>query len=74
LCRVSPRFIRLNFGLRRLGGAPFINDEVDAFEKQLQQLHPDNRHVIPKIRQQLQVLRDRGFLTHVEKGVWAIKM
>jgi type II restriction enzyme len=59
--------------VQSLGKKQFTNDDVYAFEKQLQQLHPDNRHVIPKIRQQLQVLRDRGFLTHVEKGVWGLK-
>ncbi|MBI5685913.1 MAG: hypothetical protein HZC54_12650 [Verrucomicrobia bacterium] len=26
-----------------------------------------------KICQQLQVLRDRGFLAQVERGVWAVK-
>jgi hypothetical protein len=26
-----------------------------------------------KIRQQLQVLRDTGFLTHLERGVWMVK-
>jgi type II restriction enzyme len=59
--------------VQSLGKKQFTNDDVYAFEKQLQQLHPDNRHVIPKIRQQLQVLRDRGFLVHVGKGVWGLK-
>ncbi len=59
--------------VRSLGKKQFTNDDVYNFAPQLQQLHPDNRNVIPKIRQQLQVLRDRDFLTHVKKGVWAVR-
>jgi hypothetical protein len=32
-----------------------------------------NRHVKDKIRQQLQVLRYRSFLSQVERGVWTVK-
>src|SRR5208283_3715149 len=45
----------------------FTTAEVYAFERELEQLHPDNRHVRDKIRQQLQVLRDLGFLLHIER-------
>jgi len=31
-------------------------------DKQIQQLHPENKHIRPKIRQQLQLLRDKGIL------------
>jgi hypothetical protein len=56
----------------------FTNDDVCAFERELEQLYPDNRHVKAKIRQQLQVLpssprfdatsRDLGFLVPVGRG------
>jgi len=36
-------------------------------------LHPDNRHIRDKIRQQLQVLRDLNFLSHTSKGIWRLK-
>jgi hypothetical protein len=39
----------------------------------LEKLHPDNRHIRDKIRQQLQVLRDMGFLIQPERGVWRVK-
>jgi hypothetical protein len=39
----------------------FTTTDVYAFERELEKLHPDNRHVRDKIRQQLQVLRDLGF-------------
>ena len=40
----------------------FCLDEVYAFVGELQQKHPDNNHVHDKIRQQLQFLRDKGFI------------
>ena len=48
----------------------FTNSDIYAFERELSELHPDNRHIRDKIRQQLQVLRDTGFLTQPERGVW----
>ena len=59
--------------VRSLGRKEFSNSDVYAFESHLERLHPNNRHVRDKIRQQLQVLRDRGFLIQVERGIWAIK-
>ena len=45
------------------GGKPeFDLDDVYAHEAALAALYPDNHNVRPKIRQQLQVLRDRGWL------------
>jgi type II restriction enzyme len=58
--------------VRSLGKKEFSNDDVYALESQLERLHPNNRHVRDKIRQQLQVLRDRGFLFQVQRGIWAI--
>ena len=59
--------------VRSLGRKEFSNSDVYAFESQLERLHPNNRHIRDKIRQQLQVLRDRGFLIQVERGIWAIQ-
>jgi type II restriction enzyme len=42
--------------------------DVYAFEGHLGKLHPDNRHVRAKIRQQLQMLRDRGILRFLGRG------
>jgi hypothetical protein len=44
-----------------------------GFEKKLSKLHPDNKHVQPKIRQQLQILRDNGVLEFVGQGVYRAK-
>ena len=42
--------------------------DMYAFEERLGALHKDNRNVHPKIRQQLQVLRDRGVLEFLGRG------
>ena len=39
-----------------------------AFEGKLGKLHPGNKHVRPKIRQQLQILRDNGILEFISSG------
>jgi type II restriction enzyme len=51
-----------------LGQKEFGLSDVYCFQKHFQQLHPDNRHIQPKIRQQLQVLRDLGFLDFLGPG------
>ena len=48
----------------------FTNDDIYAFEPELARLYPGNRHIRDKIRQQLQVLRDRGFLQQPARGHW----
>jgi len=58
--------------VRRLGQAEFKNEDVYALARELEQLHPDNRHIKDKIRQQLQVLRDAGLLLHLGGGVWRL--
>jgi type II restriction enzyme len=51
-----------------LGTQEFTLDEVYAFENHLSSLYPGNQNVRPKIRQQLQYLRDRGFVEFVARG------
>jgi type II restriction enzyme len=62
-------------GLSLLTSSPtreFTNEDVHAFARELGKLHPGNRHVRDKIRQQLQVLRDTGFLIHTGSGRWRL--
>jgi type II restriction enzyme len=54
--------------VRGLNKKEFVLQDVYAFAGQLQELHPDNRHVRDKIRQQLQVLRDLGFVEFLGGG------
>lgn len=51
-----------------VGRRDFTLDDVYAQEDRLHRLYPANRNVRPKIRQQLQVLRDRGYLDFVGRG------
>ncbi len=54
--------------VRELGKSEFSLQELYAFEPTLKTLHPKNQNVRPKIRQQLQVLRDLGLLRFGAKG------
>ena len=51
-------------------GPTFTLAEVYAFEGFLSACFPGNRHVRPKIRQQLQVLRDNGYLEFLGQGLY----
>lgn len=59
--------------IKNIPGDEFSLEDVYLFEEQLQQLHPDNQHVRNKIRQQLQFLRDEGFIEFVDKGMYRKK-
>jgi len=48
----------------------FSLEEVYSFEKRLKHLHPNNRNVKPKIRQQLQYLRDIGLIQFAKPGLY----
>lgn len=54
--------------VERLGTGQFTLGDVYGFQNELQDRFPDNRHVRAKIRQQLQVLRDHGYLRFLGDG------
>ncbi|HLC42563.1 MAG TPA: DpnI domain-containing protein, partial [Methylomirabilota bacterium] len=55
--------------VRRLPTPAFsLQDFYGSFSEELQRLHPENRHVEDKIRQQLQFLRERGVLEFLGRG------
>jgi len=54
--------------IEKLGKREFALDDVYAFENELSILHPDNKHIRDKIRQQLQVLRDKKYLEFTGRG------
>jgi type II restriction enzyme len=56
-----------------IGRREFELDDVYAFEDRLSRLYPGNQNVKPKIRQQLQFLRDRGYLDFVSKGCYRLR-
>ena len=46
----------------------FTLEQMYSFIDELQMKHPDNYHVPDKIRQQLQLLRDKGFIEFTARG------
>lgn len=52
----------------KISSTDFSLDKVYQFEKELQLKHPDNKFVKDKIRQQLQYLRDKGFIEFTIRG------
>lgn len=58
--------------VEEIGQIEFTLDDVYKFENYLGELHPENNHVKPKIRQQLQVLRDAGILEFMARGRYRV--
>lgn len=54
--------------IEKIVGADFTLTQVYAFEAELKARHPDNNNVKAKIRQQLQLLRNRGVIEFVRPG------
>ena len=59
--------------VRSFGGRQFTLAEMYEFEDELGAAHPDNHHVRAKIRQQLQILRDRGIVRFLGGGRYVAK-
>ena len=54
--------------VERIGTSTFSLSQIYAFEPDLKKNHPGNSHIKDKIRQQLQVLRDKGFVEFDSRG------
>ncbi len=72
-CLQADRHRQVLTAVRELGKERFGLEEIYAKEGELARMHPENRHVRDKIRQQLQVLRDKGFLEFVERGEYRVR-
>jgi type II restriction enzyme len=59
--------------VRKLAKAHFSLQELYEQEPDLRIIHPHNRNVRPKIRQQLQVLRDLGLIEFRSPGNYALR-
>jgi type II restriction enzyme len=53
----------------RLGKSEFSLRELYQFEKDLKLNHPSNQHIKEKVRQKLQILRDKNFLEFLGRGI-----
>lgn len=56
--------------MEEIKGETFTLQDMYGFEERLALLHPDNHNIRAKIRQQLQMLRDRGLIRFMERGVY----
>ena len=59
--------------IRDLRKEAFSLEDVYAYEEHLKKLHPENNNIQPKIRQQLQFLRDEGYLSFLERGRYKVR-
>jgi type II restriction enzyme len=59
--------------VRKLAKARFSLQELYELEPYLRNLHPHNRNVRPKMRQQLQVLRNLGLIEFRSPGNYAVR-
>lgn len=58
--------------VRDLGKEEFTIQEMYDFENRLSMIHPRNKHIKPKIRQQLQFLRNEGVIQFKDRGSYKI--
>ncbi len=58
--------------IERIKSKEFSLELLYKFESELAQKHPRNRFVKDKIRQQLQLLRDKGYLNFKGRGIYSL--
>jgi len=56
----------------KTGSKEFTLDDLYGFELDLRAKHPANRHIRDKIRQQLQILRDKKYLVFLGRGHYRV--
>jgi len=59
--------------IRQLGKSQFSLQELYGYESELKAIHLGNQNVRPKIRQQLQVLRDLGLIEFTRSGNYTVR-
>lgn len=58
--------------IERLEQRAFSLEQVYSYEGELRQIYPKNRYIKEKIRQQLQLLRDKGYLEFTGGGTYRL--
>lgn len=59
------------FCLQKIKDNTFKLSDVYTYTDWLQKKHPNNQHVQAKIRQQLQILRDKGYIKFLQPGLYS---
>jgi type II restriction enzyme len=57
----------------KISQTEFSLPDIYKFEPELSKKHPDNRYIKDKIRQQLQMLRDKGYLEFIRRGHYRVR-
>lgn len=65
-------FADVLYYVRKLGSKSFSLSDMYQFADELEKLHPENKHIREKIRQQLQMLRDRHILRFDGEGMYSV--
>ncbi|NPA74437.1 MAG: restriction endonuclease, partial [Epsilonproteobacteria bacterium] len=58
--------------IEKLDKQSFTLKDIYQFENYLQIKHPENKNIKAKIRQQLQILRDKKYLKFVGRGKYLL--
>lgn len=58
--------------IEKIGKTEFTLDDIYRYEGELAHLHSENNHIKDKIRQQVQILRDKNYLAFVNRGVYRL--
>jgi len=58
--------------VEKIGNKEFTLNDVYNFENFLSKKHPENKHIKDKIRQQLQILRDKRYLDFIARGYYRL--
>ena len=56
----------------KIGKREFGLNDIYKYETSLREIFPNNKHIKPKLRQQLQLLRDKGYLDFIGNGSYKI--
>lgn len=70
---VTEAWISMHMYCPACGNKQLAHDEARkplsaTFKQKRANLHPENKHICPKIRQQLRILRDRGIIEFTSPG------
>lgn len=56
----------------RIGKREFDLNDIYSFENSLRDVYPNNNHIKEKLRQQLQLLRNQGYIRFVDRGFYEL--
>jgi type II restriction enzyme len=58
--------------IEKMKKSTFTIEEMYRFEDELKRAYPSNQHIKAKMRQKLQILRDKGYLEFVGRGTYRL--